>query len=450
MDLQAPPVGMVDEGGIGDGHPSQTYRNLHTGCRRWASRHPPAPQTQLGYLPGARRGAQAGAEGGPDAGQATLGEGTHRHPVEGAGAADRVDERFDTGIGLGIDVEPGPGKGRQQVLHAGDSAPITNGGCRHLPPRQFGYGAAAVGDPVQARVVEGHQHAIAGDVYVGFEVAETKLHRRFKGLRGVLGEFPGPTPVGDGQRPGVIKVGEIRRGQLLAGHAVTLVRGWGLARWFPVGLHGGVIDPVIKRCLGQMAEGVQVVTASHKGVVRGYTSHWVTQVSFTEPVVMASVSPRHDTWPLMEASGRFAVSLLAGDQVEQGQYFSYPGRRFDRLLTEYLEPATTESAEGVDPESGPEWWVVAGAIAWLGCEVVAVHDAVGGGDTGVAAVPLDHRLVFARVVAVGEGRLREPALVYSSRQGWRVASERARAEGSSVRDELLARIEERRKDGSPS
>lgn len=221
----------------------------------------------------------------------------------------------------------------------------------------------------------------------------------------------------------------------------------GLASVVRVGLHGGVIDPVIKRCLGQMAEGVQVVTASHAGVVRGYTSHWVTQVSFAEPVVMASVSPRHDTWPLMEASGRFAVSLLAGDQVEQGQYFSYPGRRFDRLLTEYLESATSPGADAED-NGGPDWWVVGGAIAWLGCEVVAIHDTVGGGDTGAAVVPLDHRLVFARVVAVGEGRLREPPLVYSSRQGWRVASERARTEGSSVRDELLARIEERRTGGS--
>jgi len=190
-----------------------------------------------------------------------------------------------------------------------------------------------------------------------------------------------------------------------------------------------VIDSDIKRCLGQMAEGVQVVTAAHDGVVRAYTSHWVSQVSFTEPIVMASVSPRHDTWPLISESGRFAVSLLAGDQVEQGQYFSYPGRRFDRLLTEYLLE-----------QDG--WWVVDGCIAWLGCEVVAVQDQLGGGQW--PTIELDHRLVFARVVAVGRGRLTEPALVYSSRQGWRVASVRARQSGASVRDDLLERIEQAR------
>ena len=44
-------------------------------------------------------------------------------------------------------------------------------------------------------------------------------------------------------------------------------------------------------------KGVQVVGAAHDGVARAYTSHWVCQVSFEEPIVMASVSPKHDTHP---------------------------------------------------------------------------------------------------------------------------------------------------------
>ena len=42
----------------------------------------------------------------------------------------------------------------------------------------------------------------------------------------------------------------------------------------------------------------------HDGVTRAYCSHWVCQVSFEEPIVMASVSPKHDTHPLIVASGR--------------------------------------------------------------------------------------------------------------------------------------------------
>ena len=57
---------------------------------------------------------------------------------------------------------------------------------------------------------------------------------------------------------------------------------------------------------------------------------------------------------------------------------------------------------------------------------------------------IDHDLFLARVVAVGEGRLREPPLLYSSRLGWRATGEKAREPGTSIRDALLARLE-----GSP-
>lgn len=187
-----------------------------------------------------------------------------------------------------------------------------------------------------------------------------------------------------------------------------------------------MIDPAIKRCLGQMINGVQVVAASHDGTVRAYCSHWVCQVSFEEPIVLASVSAKHDTHPLIVASGAFTVSLLAGDQVEIGQYFSYPGRRFRHLAPEYL---TTEGGHPVVP----------GAIAWLHCEVIDRVRTLGGRD-GVPELALDHELFFARVVEVGEGRLREPPLLYSSRLGWRVTGERAREAGESVRDRLLARL----------
>jgi flavin reductase (DIM6/NTAB) family NADH-FMN oxidoreductase RutF len=178
-----------------------------------------------------------------------------------------------------------------------------------------------------------------------------------------------------------------------------------------------VIDRDVKRCLGQMMKGVQVVAASHGGTTRAYCSHWVCQVSFEEPVLLASVSPKHDTHPLLTASGRFAVSILAADQVAEGQYFSYPGRRFRQLATEYLE------------EVDGGWWVVPGSIAWLGCEVQQRVD-----------VELDHDLFLARVVAVGEGRLKDPPLLYSSRLGWRATGDKAREPGASVRDQLLARL----------
>jgi flavin reductase (DIM6/NTAB) family NADH-FMN oxidoreductase RutF len=178
-----------------------------------------------------------------------------------------------------------------------------------------------------------------------------------------------------------------------------------------------VIDPVIKRSLGQMIKGVEVVGSHHDGITRAYCSHWVTQVSFDEPIVMASVSPKHDTHPLIAASGQFSVSILAGDQVDVGQYFSYPGRKFRYLADEYL-----------DTIPGSDLPYVVNCIAWLRCEVFEIKPMV------------DHDLFFARVVDVGPGRLKDPPLLYSSRLGWRITGDKAREPGTSVRDVLLARL----------
>lgn len=179
-----------------------------------------------------------------------------------------------------------------------------------------------------------------------------------------------------------------------------------------------MIDRDLKRALGQMVKGVQVVGAAHDGLVRAYTSHWVCQVAFDEPIVMASVSPKHDTHPLIAETGRFSVSILGGDQVEVGQYFSYPGRRFGHIGQEYLRD------EGGLP-------VVVGCVAWFGCEVE--ERMVG---------RWDHDLFFARVVTAGTGRLDEPPLLHSSRHGWRVTGGKAREAGVSVRDRLLARLDD--------
>ena len=181
------------------------------------------------------------------------------------------------------------------------------------------------------------------------------------------------------------------------------------------GQTGPVIDPVVKRSLGQMIKGVQVVAATHDDVTRAYTSHWVTQVAFEEPIVMASISPKHDTWPLIQASGRFTVSVLAADQIAQGQYFSYPGRRFAYVAPEFL----------TEVDGHP---IVADCIAWFTAEVF---------DQMTMA---DHELVFARVTTTGLGRLKEPPLLYSSRHGWRVTGDKAREPGTSIRDQLLARL----------
>ncbi len=167
-------------------------------------------------------------------------------------------------------------------------------------------------------------------------------------------------------------------------------------------------------------KGVQVVASTHDDLTRAYCSHWVMQVSFDEPIMLASISPKHETHALIEASGWFTVSNLAADQVDIGQYFSYPGRKFKHIATEYL---TTENDRPI----------VVDCISWLYCEVIE--------KVTTSVEDLDHDLFLARVTEFGEGRLGEDPLLYSSRHGWRKAGDKAREPGRSVRDELLARLE---------
>jgi flavin reductase (DIM6/NTAB) family NADH-FMN oxidoreductase RutF len=181
-----------------------------------------------------------------------------------------------------------------------------------------------------------------------------------------------------------------------------------------------MIDRDIKQGLGQMMHGVQVVgcvdDTTSPPVQRAYTSHWVSQVSFAEPIVMVSISPRHDSFPIIHRTRTISVSILAGDQIAQGQYFSYPGRKFHHIVPEYLETWI----DGLP--------IVRDCIAALRCRI---EDEI---------VLADHHLLFARVTNVKAGRLREAPLLYSSRLGWRIGSEKAREAGRSIRDELLDRL----------
>jgi len=101
--------------------------------------------------------------------------------------------------------------------------------------------------------------------------------------------------------------------------------------------------------------------------------------------------------------------------VHIGQYFSYPGRKFHYIAPEYL---TVVDGRTVVPD----------CLAWVHARTFQT-------------MPMrDHELMFADIVEYGYGRLREAPLVYSSRHGWRIANDKARAPGESPRDALLARL----------
>jgi len=60
-----------------------------------------------------------------------------------------------------------------------------------------------VGDPVQAVVVEGDEHAVTSDMGVGLEVPVPQAHGELKRRERVLRRPTGPAPVGERDRTGV-------------------------------------------------------------------------------------------------------------------------------------------------------------------------------------------------------------------------------------------------------
>ncbi len=93
----------------------------------------------------------------------------------------------DRGVGLEVDVEAGAREVLEQVGHHAGSArcpPIRAvGRSTYVRSRD---GAGARGDPVQDVVVEGQQHAVAGEVDVGLEVGVAERHGVLERGEGVL------------------------------------------------------------------------------------------------------------------------------------------------------------------------------------------------------------------------------------------------------------------------
>lgn len=126
----------------------------------------------------------------------------------------------------------------------------------------------------------------------------------------------------------------------------------------------------------QLTNGLYVVGVAHGGKLGGFTAAWITQVSYDPLLVALSVNPEHASFPLLIASGNFAVSILGQGQLELAEHFgTQSGRNVDKLAAQRWQPAGCGAP------------VLSDAIGYLDCRVVACHPAG------------DHELVLAQVVA---------------------------------------------------
>lgn len=85
------------------------------------------------------------------------------------------------------------------------------------------------------------------------------------------------------------------------------------------------MDPAIrKRVLRLMTYGLYVLTACAGDEVAGGTVTWLSQASFTPPLVMAGLRRDGHVHPIVERAGGFAVNIVTADRAEIASAFFRP------------------------------------------------------------------------------------------------------------------------------
>ncbi len=146
-----------------------------------------------------------------------------------------------------------------------------------------------------------------------------------------------------------------------------------------------------RHVLGHYPTGVAAITAGSSAGPLGLVVGSFTSVSLDPPLVGFLPDRTSTTWPLIAATGQFAVNLLASDQ---GALCRQLARRGDDKFT------------GVDWNASPRGLpLIAGVIATIECRV---HEIVDAGD---------HWFVMGRVEDLEVHRDTDPMLFFRGRYG---------------------------------
>ncbi|MGI0071374.1 MAG: flavin reductase family protein [Thermoplasmata archaeon] len=155
-----------------------------------------------------------------------------------------------------------------------------------------------------------------------------------------------------------------------------------------------------RAAMAHWATGVSVVTAHDGGADAGLTVNAFLSVALTPPSVLVSLAREVDTLPVLEQSGHFGLSVLAGGQRAISERFA-------------LAVPPAEKFLGLAVHRGPHGSpLLDGALAALEARVVARTPA------------FDHVLVLGEVVHLESGADGPPLLFF--RSGYASADEAGR------------------------
>ena len=173
------------------------------------------------------------------------------------------------------------------------------------------------------------------------------------------------------------------------------------------------VDPEhYREAIGQFATGVAVVTCAGPDGPAGLTTNAVSSVSLDPLLLLVCFDERSRTLDAVRAAGRFAVNLLRAGQEDLARVFASK-----RVPAEKFEAVTHRIEHGVP--------VLDDALAWLACDVHALHPA---GDHTIAVGAVSH--VFSDP--------RGEALLFF-RGSWGAVAPVAGRDGSAARDGTAGR-----------
>ncbi len=142
-----------------------------------------------------------------------------------------------------------------------------------------------------------------------------------------------------------------------------------------------------RQVLGHFPTGITVVTAGKGSDRTGVAIGSFFSVSLDPPLVGFCAGKQSSTWPRIREAGSFCVNVLAGDQEDVSRAFA---------------SKATDKFEGLGYSPGPFSGapLLDGALAWIDCEIEAVHEAG------------DHEIVVGRVHDLGVSEERGPLVFF--------------------------------------
>lgn len=135
----------------------------------------------------------------------------------------------------------------------------------------------------------------------------------------------------------------------------------------------GISPDNFRRCVGEFATGVTVVTAEHEGDPAGMTLNSFTSVSLNPLLVLVSLGHGSRTLSAVRGAQRFAISVLGRGQQDTAIAFATRGAQFGESYVE-------RTRDG--------YLVIREAVATMKCALESITRAG------------DHDLVVGRVAAI--------------------------------------------------